>query len=180
MRIISGEHKGFRFPTRNMPHARPTTDRAKEALFNILDQTYYYEDCKVLDLYAGLGSISLEFCSRGCLDVTSVDFNRKSIGYILELIKKLNLKLVLKQLKVLKFLEKDKEQYDIIFADPPYSATPEIHKLIESIASKNKLKEGGVFILEHETMTDFQHPNITEKRNYGQSTFSFFNFDTQS
>jgi 16S rRNA (guanine966-N2)-methyltransferase len=89
MRIVSGEHKGFRFPQRNMPHARPTTDRAKEALFNILDQRYHYDELKVLDLYGGLGSIALEFCSRGVQNVTAVDASRKSVVYIKEVAEKL-------------------------------------------------------------------------------------------
>ena len=110
MRIVSGLHKGFRFPEKNMPHARPTTDRAKEALFNILDQTYYFEDIKVLDLYSGLGSIALEFCSRGTTDITAVDFNRKSISYIKELVAKLEMSLQLEQEKVLSYLAKDENQ----------------------------------------------------------------------
>mgnify|MGYP001605136089 FL=1 len=176
MRIISGIHKGFRFPARNMPHARPTTDRAKEALFNILDQSYYFEEVAVLDLYSGMGSMALEFCSRGCTSITTVDFNKKSVSYIIELVNKLKLSLNVKQAKVLKFLEKETGQYDIIFADPPYNANAEIHELIKRISDGNYLKPGGVFILEHQTMTQVSHPLLVDSRNYGQSTFSFFNF----
>lgn len=176
MRIISGVHRGFRFPQKNMPHARPTTDRAKESLFNILDQKYYFEDIKVLDLYSGLGSMAFEFCSRGTSDITAVEWNPKSIGYIKEVIDKLQVRLDLKQNKVLKFLDKTDEAYDIIFADPPYNAAAEIKELIEVIANGKYLKPDGVFILEHQTMSTIQHPAIVDKREYGQSTFSFFKF----
>jgi 16S rRNA (guanine966-N2)-methyltransferase len=179
MRIVSGLHKGFRFPEKNMPHARPTTDRAKEALFNILDQTYYFEDIKVLDLYSGLGSIALEFCSRGTTDITAVDFNRKSIAYIKELVAKLEMSLQLEQEKVLSYLAKDENQYDIIFADPPYNDNAEIHALVETISTGNYLRKGGLFILEHQAMTMVDPSFITDKREYGQSTFSFFNFDEE-
>jgi len=179
MRIISGLHKGFRFPEKNMPHARPTTDRAKEALFNILDQTYYFEDIKVLDLYSGLGSVALEFCSRGTTDITAVDFNRKSIAYINELVAKLEMSLQLEQEKVLSYLAKDENQYDIIFADPPYNDNAEIHALVETISTGNYLRKGGLFILEHQAMTMVDPTFITDKREYCQSTFSFFNFDEE-
>ena len=177
MRIISGIHKGFRFPQKNMPHARPTTDRAKESLFNILDQKYYFEDIQVLDLYSGLGSMAFEFCSRGTTEITAVEWNAKSIGYIKEIIIKLGVKMVLKQNKVLKYLKKSEDSYDIIFADPPYNAVQEIKELIDLLASGQYLKPGGVFILEHQTMAAIQHPAIIEKREYGQSTFSFFKFE---
>jgi 16S rRNA (guanine966-N2)-methyltransferase len=179
MRVISGIHKGFRFPEKNMPHARPTTDRSKEALFNILDQSYYFEDLQVLDLYSGLGSISVEFCSRGTTQITAVESHRKSIDYIQSLISKLNLPLILKQDKVLKYLAKDTQQYDIIFADPPYNENAEIHTLVDTIATGNFLKKGGIFILEHQAMVMLDQTFITETREYGQSTFSFFNFDEE-
>jgi 16S rRNA (guanine966-N2)-methyltransferase len=179
MRVISGLHKGFRFPEKNMPHARPTTDRAKEALFNILDQSYYFEDIQVLDLYSGLGSIAVEFCSRGCTQVTAIDYHRKSIEYIKQLIDKLNLPLSLHQAKVLPYLKKCSEQYDIIFADPPYNDNTEIHALIECITDFNLLKRGGIFILEHQAMTAVKSDFLVDRRDYGQSTFSFFNFDEE-
>ncbi|MBT6235337.1 MAG: methyltransferase [Bacteroidetes bacterium] len=176
MRIVSGEHKGFRFPQRNMPHARPTTDRAKEALFNILDQRYHYDELKVLDLYGGLGSIALEFCSRGVQNVTAVDASRKSVVYIKEVAEKLKAPLTVTQMKVLPFLKKTEEQYDIIFADPPYNMAKEIDLLISQLADNQPFTSEGVFILEHQSMSQINHPAITETRHYGQSTFSFFNF----
>lgn len=179
MRIVSGEYKGFRFPQKAMPHARPTTDRAKEALFNILDQRYDYDELKVLDLYGGMGSIALEFCSRGVPDVTTVDFNRKSVSYKKEIAEKLKAPLQVVSNKVLPFLKKTEEKYDIIFADPPYNMGKEINLLKELLAEQKPFAAGGIFILEHQSMSQITHPAITETRDYGQSTFSFFNFVDQ-
>ena len=177
MRIISGEYKGFKFPEKNMPHARPTTDRAKEALFNVLDQRYYFEDMKVLDLYSGLGSIALEFCSRGVTDITAVDLNRKSVVYINEIVDKLNAPLKVRQAKCVSYLNQSEDKYTIIFADPPYNEKQEIDALIESMSTGDYLLPNGLFILEHKSMTQVAHPAIVETREYGQSTFSFFNFE---
>jgi len=177
MRIISGTHKGFRFPQRNMPHARPTTDRAKEALFNILDQRFYYEDIQVLDLYSGLGSVALEFCSRGAKQVTAIDNNRKSVAYIKDVAEKLRIdNLSIRQSKVSTYLKNNSEKFDVIFADPPYNATQEIQELIQIISQGDFLTSGGIFIIEHQTMTQINHTALVESRNYGQSTFSFFKF----
>ncbi|MEJ6751475.1 MAG: RsmD family RNA methyltransferase, partial [Bacteroidia bacterium] len=110
-------------------------------------------------------------------EITAVEWNAKSIGYIKEIISKLGVKMVLKQNKVLKYLKKSEDSYDIIFADPPYNAAQEIKELIDLLASGQYLKPGGVFILEHQTMAAIQHPAIIEKREYGQSTFSFFKFE---
>lgn len=162
-----------------MPHARPTTDRAKEALFNILDQKYYFEDLKVLDLYSGLGSISFEFCSRGTTNITAVDLNRKSISYMSEIAQKLKVPLLLKQDKVLNYLAKDQNKYDLIFADPPYHDNTEIHALIHAISTGTYLQKGGIFILEHQAMTAVNSVYVTDTREYGQSIFSFFNFDQE-
>ncbi len=178
MRIISGEHKGFRFPQRNMPHARPTTDRAKEALFNVLDQKYYFDQIEVLDLYTGLGSISLEFLSRGCKSVTAIESNYKSIRYISDLVKQLDLNLEIRQQKVLPFLKSCNQQFDILFADPPYQAQAEINELIKTIEQGDYLKPNGVFILEHITSYKINHSKCYDSRKYGQSTFSFFNFES--
>jgi 16S rRNA (guanine966-N2)-methyltransferase len=178
MRIISGEHKGYRFPQRNMPHARPTTDRAKEALFNVLDQKYYFDQIEVLDLYSGLGSVSLEFLSRGCPKVVAIEQNFKSVRYISEIAKHLKLELDLKQNRVLKYLKNTTEQFDIVFADPPYQATQEIKELIDVLAGGDYLKPNGVFVLEHISSYTINHPNCYESRKYGQSTFSFFNFES--
>ena len=176
MRIVSGSLGGLRFPEKNMPHARPTTDRAKEALFNILAQRFYLDDIDVLDLYSGLGSMAFEFYSRGATSVTAVDYHRKSVQYIKELNAKWKANVDSKPYKVLDFLKRNIEQYDIIFADPPYGAGVEIQALINCMTELRPLKEGGVFILEHETRNAIHSPYKVETRNYGQSSFSFFNF----
>ncbi|NNJ56010.1 MAG: methyltransferase [Bacteroidia bacterium] len=176
MRIISGKYKGFQFPQKNMPHARPTTDRGKEALFNILDLHYYLDEIDVLDLYSGLGSIAMEFVSRGS-NVIAVDSSFKSIRYIQANIQKLNCEIQLKQTAVLTFLKRCEASFDIVFADPPYNASQEIHDLLETITNGNFLKSGGVFILEHQTAMPIKHPSCYDSRKYGQSTFSFFKFE---
>jgi 16S rRNA G966 N2-methylase RsmD len=108
---------------------------------------------------------------------TAVDFNRKSIIYITELSEKLQLPLELKQEKVLKYLANDIGQYDIIFADPPYSDNAEIQSLVHTVTTGDFLKKDGIFILEHQAMTQIDATFISEKREYGQSTFSFFKFE---
>lgn len=181
MRIISGAHKGFRFPHKNMPHVRPTTDRAKESLFNILNQHYDFSNIRVLDLYSGIGSIALEFCSRGAKEVVAVDFNRKSIQYIRDIAQRLNIqKLQIRQIKALQYLKSTTDKFNVIFADPPYDAHTQIHDLIKQMQHNPILDSGGIFILEHKTMMQLDHPSIIESRIYGQSTFSFFNFVHQS
>ncbi len=178
MRIISGQYKGFQFPEKNMPHARPTTDRGKEALFNILDQHYYLDEIDVLDLYAGLGSVSLEFASRGS-NVIAVDSSFKSIRYIKANADKLKCDIPLKQSAVLSFLNRCEAQFDIIFADPPYNATQEIQDLIKTVENGNFLKPNGVFVLEHQTAMPIKHAACYDSRKYGQSTFSFFKFEEE-
>lgn len=177
MRVVSGSLGGLRFPEKNMPHARPTTDRAKEALFNILTQRYHLDTVNVLDLYSGLGSMAFEFYSRGAVSVTAVDYHRKSVQYIRDMNTKWNAHVEIKPYKVLDYLKRNNDTFDIIFADPPYNAGIEIQSLLKTMQELNPLKSGGTFILEHETQNTIHSPYITETRNYGQSTFSFFNFE---
>ena len=160
-----------------MPHARPTTDRAKEALFNILDQRYYLDEISVLDLYTGLGGIALEFASRGCTDITTVDFNHKSINYVKEIAATLKLDVSIRQQKVLPYLKQNTKTYNIVFADPPYQAAKEINDLLAFIETGALLKPNGIFILEHVNSFPIKHESLVEQRKYGQSTFSFFTFD---
>lgn len=156
-----------------MPHTRPTTDRAKESLFNILDQRYHMDRIKVLDLYSGMGSIGLEFCSRGSEDVTSVEAHGKNVAYIGKVAELLKAPLKVVRSKCLPFLNKTSETYDIIFADPPYHS-PDYPGLVSAVFDKSLLKEGGVLILEHHTGLNFSQEQLKESRAYGQSTFSFF------
>jgi 16S rRNA (guanine966-N2)-methyltransferase len=175
MRIIGGTLKGLRLnPPKNLP-VRPTTDLAKEALFNILQNQIDFENIKVLDLFAGTGNISLEFASREAAQVISVDRSLHCTNYIKDAARQHHLEQI-KTFKadVFKYLELETEQYDLVFADPPYDLTriPEIPKII---FEKNLLLPGGVLIVEHQSFQNLSnHPAFTEQRKYGHSSFSFF------
>ncbi|WP_461451895.1 16S rRNA (guanine(966)-N(2))-methyltransferase RsmD [Mucilaginibacter sp.] len=175
MRIIGGSLKGLRLnPPTNLP-VRPTTDLAKEALFNILLNKIDFEGIKVLDLFSGTGNISLEFASRGASEVVSIDRSIQCINYVKDTARQHKLTQV-KPFKadVLKYLEIETEQYDLIFADPPYdlSKIPEIPKII---FEKNLLLPGGMLIVEHQSLQNLSnHLAFVEQRKYGHSSFSFF------
>jgi 16S rRNA (guanine(966)-N(2))-methyltransferase RsmD len=175
MRIIGGTLKGLRLnPPKNLP-VRPTTDLAKEALFNILQNQIEFEDIKVLDLFAGTGNISLEFASREAAQVISVDRSIHCINYIKNTARQHHLEQI-KTFKadVFKYLELETEQYDLIFADPPYDLNqiPEIPKIV---FEKNLLLPGGMLIVEHQSFQNLSnHAAFTEQRKYGHSSFSFF------
>ena len=175
MRIIGGILKGRRFnPPKTLP-VRPTTDMAKEALFNIIQNKVDIEGLKVLDLFSGTGNISLEFASREAVAITAVDLNFGCVNYLKNTAKECNLPQI-KAIKndVFKFLNAETEQFDFIFADPPYdlSRIPEIAKIV---FERNLLNENGILVVEHQSMQNLSnHPNFAEKRKYGYSTFSFF------
>lgn len=175
MRIVGGRLKGIRFnPPKNLP-VRPTTDLAKEALFNILGNQLDITALKVLDLFSGTGNISLEFASRDAVEITSVDKNFGCYSYLKNLSKEQNLTQI-KAIKadVFKFLNQETGQFDLIFADPPYdlSRIPEIASIV---FDKNLLTHNGMLIIEHQSMQDLSaHPKFAEKRKYGYSAFSFF------
>ncbi len=175
MRIISGTHKGKRLhPPKNLP-VRPTTDFAKESLFNVLNNRVDFEAVKVLDLFAGTGSISLEFASRQATEITAVDQNYRCIDFIKRSAKELKLDQI-KAIKanVFKILAPGKNKYDIIFADPPYDLE-EIPEIPDLIFENNLLNDGGMFILEHSRKNTFEnHPHFEEHRKYGNVNFSFF------
>jgi 16S rRNA (guanine966-N2)-methyltransferase len=175
MRIIGGKLKGLRLnPPKNLP-VRPTTDLAKEALFNILQNQIEFEEIAVLDLFSGTGNISMEFASRGAAQVTSVDRSQQCIYYL----KDTSRQHALDQIKaykadVFKYLQAETEQYDLIFADPPYDLNriPEIPK---TVFEKKLLKDGGLLIVEHQSMQNLSnHSTFVEQRKYGHSSFSFF------
>ena len=125
MRIIQGEHKNRRFAIPKNLKIRPTTDRAKESLFNILENMYDFENLEVLDLFSGSGNITYEFCSRGAI-VTCVEINKKCTKYIFETSKKLGMKNTIYQKDVFRFLKTCKKKYNIIFADPPFNYSKDI------------------------------------------------------
>jgi len=175
LRIISGTLKSRRInPPKNLP-VRPTTDMAKEALFNILHNKYDLSELNILDLFAGTGSISYEFYSRECESVTAVDQNIKCIKYIKETKENLNMEtLDVVQSDCFSFLEKAWKKYDIIFADPPYDM-PNFAKIVELVFEKKLLNSEGLLIVEHSKDTNLnKFPQYINTRNYGSVHFSFF------
>jgi 16S rRNA (guanine966-N2)-methyltransferase len=175
MRIIGGTLKGLRLnPPKNLP-VRPTTDMAKEALFNILQNQIEFENIKVLDLFCGTGNISLEFASREAAQVISIDRSIHCINYVKDAARQHRLEQI-KTFKadVFKYLEMETEQYNLIFADPPYDLNriPEIPKIV---FEKKLLLPDGLLIVEHQSLQNLSnHPAFAEQRSYGNSSFSFF------
>lgn len=176
MRIISGKHKGRQLiAPKNLP-VRPTKDMAKEGLFNILNNRYYFPDLKVLDLFAGTGNISFEFASRGVGDILSVDLDMGCINYISKISKELDMGIKTLKNNVFTFLEKNNDRFDIIFADPFYSMElSDFEKIPALVFKKNMLLEDGILVIEHAKQTSLEHlPNFDNSRKYGSSVFSFF------
>ena len=176
MRIIGGEWGGRKIhPPSKMPFTRPTTDIAKEGLFNILQSNRELEGLKTLDLFGGTGSISFELASRGASDLTIVEKD----GQMLDFIRKTAETLGLKQLKIIpsdvfRFLKNNKEQYDFIFAGPPY-ALETIDQIPEYVVKGNLLNENGWFVLEHTPRNRYKdYPLFVTERNYGTTLFSIF------
>lgn len=176
MRIISGNLGGRRInPPSQMPYTRPTTDIAKEGLFNILQNNLDFEDLKTLDLFGGTGSISYELASRGATDLTIVEKDNQMFSFI----KKTAADLGLSQLKVVKsdvfrFIETCREKFDFIFAGPPYALTT-IDDIPKLIFEKHLLNEGGWFILEHTPRNNYQaFPYFLREKSYGTTVFSIF------
>ena len=181
MRIISGKLKGRRLRApKNLP-VRPTTDMAKEALFNIINNLYYFDSITVIDLFSGTGNISYEFASRGTKNIYAIDVNYNCIKYISNTAKELNLEINTFKSDVYKFIDKTSMQADIIFSDPPYDF--EIEKFLEivdTVFTKNILKPEGVLIIEHSKQTDLsKHKNHSYDKRYGGNVFSFFENSTE-
>lgn len=177
MRIISGEFKGRKLqPPKNLP-VRPTTDMAKEALFNILNNRYYFDELKVLDLFAGTGSISFEFASRGCEDITAIDAHYNCVKFIEKTSEAFQMDINVIKGDCFKFLESSKQAYDIIFADPPYNFSIEQFSSIPNLVfSKDLLNEDGLLIVEHSKQTNLENEaNYSYSKSYGGNVFSFFN-----
>ena len=194
MRIITGKYKGRHFEIPRSFKARPTTDFAKENIFNVLNGYIDFEDAVALDLFSGTGSITLELLSRGCSQVISVELDRDHHRFIQECLNKLT-KVEGQRSKVegqrskvegqrsavipirgdvFRFVKSCKQQFDFIFADPPY-ALKELPTIPDLIFEKNLLKEDGIFVFEHGKDYDFsQHPHFVEHRSYGSVNFSLF------
>ncbi|MBQ6085210.1 MAG: RsmD family RNA methyltransferase [Bacteroidaceae bacterium] len=176
MRVITGKYKGRRFDVPHTFKARPTTDFAKENLFNVLMGYVDFEEGPVaLDLFAGTGSITLELLSRGCSRVVSVEKDPLHYNFICKFIEKLQDTAALPiRGDVFKYLERCHEKFDFIFADPPYTLS-ELPDLPNLVMGQRVLKEDGLFVLEHGKTYDFtQHPNFVAHRAYGSVNFSFF------
>jgi 16S rRNA (guanine(966)-N(2))-methyltransferase RsmD len=175
MRIISGKYKGRRItPPANIT-ARPTTDFAKESLFNWLGNKIDFEDISVLDLFAGTGSISLEFISRGAKSVIAVDMANTQLDFMRRTAVQMDIKnWAITRADVMQYIKRCTLSFDVIFADPPYQM-PELPELPQLIMERQLLKPDGLLIVEHPKQYDFtQHPNFHEHRNYGNVNFSLF------
>ncbi len=176
IRIISGKYKGRRIKAPKKLPVRPTTDMAKEALFNILRNTYYFTNLQVLDLFAGTGNISFEFASRGTVDITAVDSHFACVQFISKIAKEFEFNITTIKSDVFKVLERLSRSYDVIFADPPYDlAQSEFVKISERVFDNKLLNPEGLLIIEHSKHTVLNDaPYYQETRKYGGSAFSFF------
>lgn len=175
MRIIGGKYKGRSFHPGKKFKARPTTDIAKEGLFNILENRFDFSNKHILDLFSGTGSMGYEFVSRGCLSATFVETHYPHYKFILEVIENLgidNAKVF--KADAFKFVQKTPDTFNIIFADPPFDH-PKFKEVPDTVLNSIALQKDGVFILEHPREFDFTaHPCFKELRRYGKVNFSFF------
>lgn len=176
MRIITGKYGGLKInPPSKMPYTRPTTDIAKEGLFNIIENNMSLEGIKTLDIFGGTGSISYELASRGAGDLTIVEKDPKMYEFIRNKIAELQIKncMVIKN-EVFRFLENCTDKYDFIFAGPPY-ALKTIDELPRKIREKSLLNKNGWFVLEHTPANNYENePLFKTVRNYGTTLFSIF------
>lgn len=174
MRIISGKHKGRKIIAPKQLPVRPTTDRSKEALFNILQHRFEFSQIQVLDLYAGTGNISYEFASRGAAQITAVDQNRFCIQFIQKTTAALELNITAIKEESQRFIEQNENKYDLIFADPPYEFQEKSYEILAD-RSQYLLKPEGLFILEHYKKIKLNHlKGFDFERVYGNNIFSFF------
>ena len=176
MRIISGTHKGRKLVAPKKLPVRPTTDRSKEGLFNILQHKYDLKKASVLDLFSGTGSISYEFGSRGVNNITAVDLNKTCVDFIRKTSESLKFKIQVTQMDTKKYLSSVKAQFDIIFADPPYDlGFQQYTEIIYTVFGNHVLNRRGILIIEHGDKIEFeQHSWFSQSRRYGSNIFSFF------
>lgn len=176
MRVISGIYKRRRFEVPRTFKARPTTDFAKENLFNVLaGYIDFEENVSALDLFAGTGSISLELVSRGCSRVISIEKDRRHYAFICQVMNEVKTEVCVPVCgDALKYIERSSEQFDFVFADPPY-ALKELPEIPDRVLGCGLLKDGALFVLEHGKDNHFEnHPCFLEHRSYGSVNFSFF------
>lgn len=175
IRIISGIYRGRRLRApKNLP-VRPTTDRAKEGLFNILRNRLIFEDISALDLFCGTGNLSFELASRGCEQIMAVDSNRNCIAFVEETAVKLQTSSIVSiRAEVMQFVNQSSQQFDLVLADPPYDYD-QYEDLLSAILDGSLLVKDGICVLEHDSSLRFEaSPGFTESRRYGNSSFSFF------
>jgi 16S rRNA (guanine966-N2)-methyltransferase len=175
MRIIGGRLKGIRFePPKNIP-TRPTTDFAKEGLFNILQNNFNLDNVKVLDLFGGTGSITYEFSSRGCEDITTVEIFPRCADFIKKTVQQHQLKgIKFLKMDVFSFIAEASQKFDVIFAGPPYPL-PNLNTIPDLVFEKQLVRGEGWFILEHNPDHNFeQHAHFLRSKNYGTTIFSIF------
>jgi len=176
MRIIGGEHGGRKFnPPNKMPYTRPTTDIAKEGLFNVLQNNLDFEEIRTLDLFGGTGSISYELASRGVEDLTIVEKDAAMYDFIKKTAATLRIENIqVIKMDVFKFINNCTEKFDFIFAGPPYALTT-IDDLPKNIFEKQLLKTNGWFVLEHTPRNSYKSfPFYKAERNYGTTIFTTF------
>ena len=176
MRIIRGKYGRRRFKVPTSFSARPTTDFAKENLFNVLDNLIDWEETKALDLFAGTGSISFEMLSRGCRSVTAVEMNHRHTLFIEKVAKELYIdELNMIHGDVFRYLSSfSKSSFGLIFADPPFNL-PNLQEIPNLVLTGCLLQEGGVFVLEHSKKNNFSTlPYFSQQRVYGSVNFSIF------
>lgn len=175
MRIVSGDLKGRLItPPKNL-RARPTTDFAKENLFNVLQNLIDFEECDVLDLFSGTGSISYEFASRGAKSVTSVEINSVHHNFIRRTAAELGCEnFYAVKANAFLYLKSCTKCFDVIFSDAPYDLEGS-EEVVKLVFERDILADEGIFIFEHSTSMDFKdHPNFWQSRNYGSVQFTFF------
>jgi 16S rRNA (guanine966-N2)-methyltransferase len=175
VRIVGGAYRGRKIAVSKDFDSRPTTDFAREALFNIMSNHFDYEDCRVLDLFGGTGSISFEFVSRGCLEIDLVDSNIRSVQFISKVATELGMKGIhVVKMDVFRFIPICRKKYNIIFADPPYNLK-NLQEIPALVLSHQFLLPEGWFIMEHGKGHNFKtHPQFFDERHYGSVHFSFF------
>lgn len=174
MRIIGGKFKGRKLSAPLLSDTRPTTDFARESLFNLLQTRIDLEGISVLDLFCGTGAIAFECISRDVAKVTCVDTSAKALQFIRETSKAWECNISTVKSDVFRFLSSDKNSYDLIFADPPYEL-PNIERIPELVFASGLLRKNGLLIVEHGKQTDMRAiANFTEHRLYGKVNFSFF------
>ncbi len=176
MRIISGIYKGRRLMAPKTLPVRPTTDFAKEGLFNILNNRIDFHEVSVLDLFSGTGNIAYEFASRGCKNLTCVDADFGCIKYIKKVSEELNFNIQTFKMDAFKYVSAPGGSFDVIFADPPYAVEPAlVRDMIQKVFEFNWLKEDGMLVVEHPKSINFSdEAHFIESRKYGGSVFSFF------